>query len=196
MTHMTKQERKERTWKEIRESMLDAALSIAAREGWKGVTIRKIADDIGYSPPIVYEHFKNKEALLDTLVDRGFELLNVEFRKVRSLYADPKELLYNLSLVFWDFAYGRPELYQLMFSLERVVMHENAEAHLHMMLDVMTELNGNEPGEKVEALLMNWGCLIHGAIALMMKLPLPPTLQHMQPKQLFEGFVKRFVMTL
>ncbi|MEL6653646.1 MAG: helix-turn-helix domain-containing protein [Bacteroidota bacterium] len=54
-----------------REAIMEAALEIAREESWEKVTIRKIADRILYTPPIVYEHFKNKDDLLKQLVERG-----------------------------------------------------------------------------------------------------------------------------
>jgi len=38
------------------------------------VTIRKIADSIEYTPPIVYEHFENKEDLFKAVIDKYLDL--------------------------------------------------------------------------------------------------------------------------
>ena len=42
-------ERRLRAKEEMKQSILDAAREIAAKEGWQAVTIRKIADKIEYS---------------------------------------------------------------------------------------------------------------------------------------------------
>ena len=57
-------ERRDRERQELKQAILEAAREIAAREGWQAVTIRKVADRIEYSPPTIYEHFANKEAIL------------------------------------------------------------------------------------------------------------------------------------
>lgn len=63
--------RKEKT----REAIKQAAIKIAEEEGWNNVTVRKIADRVLYTPPIVYEFFENKDDLYRHLVIDGFKEL-------------------------------------------------------------------------------------------------------------------------
>jgi AcrR family transcriptional regulator len=51
------------------QSILQAAFTLAKTEGWASLSMRKIADAIEYSAPVVYDYFENKEAIL-------FEILN------------------------------------------------------------------------------------------------------------------------
>ncbi len=44
--------------------ILDAAMAIVRDEGWQELSIRKIADTIEYTPPVIYCYFLNKEAVL------------------------------------------------------------------------------------------------------------------------------------
>jgi AcrR family transcriptional regulator len=37
---------------------------LAKTEGWASLSMRKIADAIEYSAPVVYDYFENKEAIL------------------------------------------------------------------------------------------------------------------------------------
>ena len=57
-------ERRQREKESIRANILDAAFSLAKTEGWASLSIRKIADAIEYSAPVVYDYFENKEAIL------------------------------------------------------------------------------------------------------------------------------------
>ena len=50
-------ERKLRSREQTRSGIMQTAKTIARREGWQAVSIRKIADAIEYSAPIVYEYF-------------------------------------------------------------------------------------------------------------------------------------------
>lgn len=72
---MASKERREREKKELKQNILLAARSIASSEGWQSVTIRKIANQIEYSPPTIYEHFASKEAILLELMLEGNRLL-------------------------------------------------------------------------------------------------------------------------
>jgi AcrR family transcriptional regulator len=53
-----------------REQLLDAALEIIAREGYKAVSIEAIAREADVTRPVVYNVFDNLEALLFALLDR------------------------------------------------------------------------------------------------------------------------------
>jgi len=68
------EERRDRERQEMKQAILAAARDIAAQEGWQAVTIRKVADRIEYSPPMIYGHFENKDAVLLELMREGFRL--------------------------------------------------------------------------------------------------------------------------
>lgn len=51
-----------------REEILAAARAIGIREGWRAVTIRSVAHELGYASPLLYEHFRDKEDLLTEIV--------------------------------------------------------------------------------------------------------------------------------
>jgi AcrR family transcriptional regulator len=53
-----------------RERIVDSALALAAAEGLEAVTIRRLAQDQGVTPMALYWHFKDKERLLDGIVER------------------------------------------------------------------------------------------------------------------------------
>jgi AcrR family transcriptional regulator len=57
-------ERRQREKESIRANILQAAFTLAKTEGWGSLSIRKIADAIEYSAPVVYDYFENKEAIL------------------------------------------------------------------------------------------------------------------------------------
>jgi len=60
---------RERHKQELRQRIIAATKNIAFKEGgWQGVTIRKVAEQIEYSPPTIYEYFENKDALLCQLL--------------------------------------------------------------------------------------------------------------------------------
>ncbi|GAB6902835.1 TetR/AcrR family transcriptional regulator [Kineosporia succinea] len=52
-----------------RETIVASALALADAEGIGAVTIRRLATDHGVTPMALYWHFKDKEALLDGLVE-------------------------------------------------------------------------------------------------------------------------------
>lgn len=102
--------------RQMRERLLVAAREIAAEQGWQSVTIRRIADRLDYTSPLLYQHFQNKEALLYELLREGFRTLLVRLQDARD--TDPG--VESLALAYWKFAFTSPELYQVMHGLDGV----------------------------------------------------------------------------
>lgn len=53
-----------------REAVLDAALVIAARTGFSGLTMRGLAVELGVTPMSLYSHVSSRDVLLDLVADR------------------------------------------------------------------------------------------------------------------------------
>ena len=59
----------------VRESILAAAERVFAQEGESGLSIRRLAEEIDYSPSAIYKYFGSKEELLEELKNSFFERL-------------------------------------------------------------------------------------------------------------------------
>lgn len=55
--------------------ILDAAAGLFAREGFDGVPMRKIAQSVGVRESSLYNHFKSKQDILETLYDEFIRLV-------------------------------------------------------------------------------------------------------------------------
>ena len=110
-------ERRLRQKEEIRNNILNTAFQMVKEEGWQSLSIRKIADAIEYSVPVIYDHFENKEAILREFGKQGFELLIKRLTSASDKYEKPEEKLKAMADAYWNFAFRNTEFYQLMFSL-------------------------------------------------------------------------------
>jgi AcrR family transcriptional regulator len=114
---MKHHERRTREKQELRHQILRAARQIAVNEGWQAVTIRKIADQVEYSPAAIYEYFESKEAIIRTLMDEGFRTLLAELESLRVEETQPIAYVGTIGQAYWRFAWQNPELYQIMHGL-------------------------------------------------------------------------------
>ena len=110
-------ERKQRQKEEVRASILEAAWKLVNEEGWHALSIRKIADAIEYSVPVVYDHFENKDAIIAEFNKKGFQLLADQLLACRQQHTEPDQQLEAVGAGYWDFAFQHKQYYQLMFSL-------------------------------------------------------------------------------
>ncbi|WP_406113093.1 TetR/AcrR family transcriptional regulator [Streptomyces sp. NBC_01014] len=98
-----------RTFAEI----LETAGRMAEAEGWRAVTIRRIAAEIGYSTPVIYQHFPSKEAVLHTLLGQANGELAERMRA--AVAGEPASRGPHLAATaYLEFARSRPSLYQLI----------------------------------------------------------------------------------
>jgi AcrR family transcriptional regulator len=110
-------DRKQRQKEEVRASILDTAWQMVVTEGWQSFSIRKIADAIEYSVPVIYSHFENKDAILLEFNRKGFQLLAEALSKAKATEAEPANQLRAMGRAYWNFAFQNKEYYQLMFGL-------------------------------------------------------------------------------
>jgi AcrR family transcriptional regulator len=121
-------ERREREKQVTRESILTAAHQIARQEGWPALTIRKVADEIEYSAPMIYEYFANKEEILLELMRDGYQQLIASMQQARFSTEDRRERLFKIVDAYWAFARSNPELYQIMNGLAGVPLDSQETA--------------------------------------------------------------------
>jgi len=110
-------DRKLRQKEEVRLSILDAAWEMVVTEGWQSFSIRKIADAIEYSVPVIYSHFENKDAILLEFNRKGFRLLTESLKAAKAGRAHPADEIRAMGRAYWQFAFANKEYYQLMFGL-------------------------------------------------------------------------------
>lgn len=98
-----------------KERIFAAAKTVLAREGIAGLSIRKVAQRAGVSPMAMYNHYRDKDALLNALMEDGLAAWEQRARAIRA--KDPMEWLERLMDAFLDFALGEPHLFDAAFFL-------------------------------------------------------------------------------
>ncbi|QKG21221.1 Transcriptional regulator, TetR family [Actinomadura verrucosospora] len=88
---------------------------MAEAEGWEAVTTRRLADRVEYSQPVLYSHFKGKDAIVAAVAQDGFGELAGLLREARTARSAPEEALRAVAGAYLDFARERPALYDAMF---------------------------------------------------------------------------------
>jgi AcrR family transcriptional regulator len=107
-------ERRERVKSETRDKILDAARELFISHGYEGVTMRKVAEKIEYSPTAIYVHFADKEDLFHQLCNEDFERLAEVFQS-STMPLDPLERLREIGRLYVEFGVRYPNHYKLMF---------------------------------------------------------------------------------
>jgi AcrR family transcriptional regulator len=106
--------RRIREKQEVRLRVLDAARELFVRGGEEAVTLRRVAEQIEYSPTSIYLHFPNKETLIRELCAADFAAFSRVLNQAQRL-SDPLERLRKSALAYIDFGLQHPHHYRAMF---------------------------------------------------------------------------------
>ena len=72
-----------------------------------------MAQRVGVTPPSIYLHFNDKDALLDAVCARYFEKLDEEMQRAAAGQPTAIEVLRAQGLAYVRFAIATPELYRI-----------------------------------------------------------------------------------
>ncbi len=180
MTPIT--ERKQREKLEMRALILNTAMKLFLEEGFQNVSIRRLADEIEYSPATIYLYFKDKDEILFALHNRGFEIYLEEQEKLAAI-KDPIARLKKHAEVYFDFAMNHSELYDLMFILDRPPLKQDdcncadderhalplrAQMNFHTTVEECIKL-GYLKTDNVQAATFGLWASVHGMASLIIR---------------------------
>ena len=114
----------------------NASLKLFAQKGYRATTVREIARKIDIQQSAIYNHFKNKEAILDEIINNlsSSHLINLfEDKEPAEIYKKGKALLKQISNMFKLISYDTKTdllfrfMMQELFTNERIRVFYNEE---------------------------------------------------------------------
>lgn len=101
----------------LRDAILDAARDLLLETGYAGISMRKVADRIGYSATSIYLYFRNKDALFHALIDDGMARMHASIIEARQRADEPLDRLRAMCAAYVRFGLENPAYYEVMFTL-------------------------------------------------------------------------------
>lgn len=125
---MGSKERKERERRERQELILNTAAEIMKEEGIDNISIRKIAARIEYSPAIIYHYFKDKNEIINRLMQRGYQKILDGLSSALNPEDTPLERLEKLTRKYIEVSLQMPDEYKAaqLNSSPGVVLHTSS----------------------------------------------------------------------
>jgi AcrR family transcriptional regulator len=165
----------------LRDDIVDAAERLLMERGDEDlVSIRDIADAVGVTPPSIYLHFADKDALLLAVCERQFALLHEHLQQAEVGVDDPLEALGRRGRAYVEFGLEHPDAYRIMFmgrphreehhvdTVERAGMQAFA-SHV-AAVQRAADAGRLRPGtDVVAAAIFLWTC-VHGITSLLISL--------------------------
>jgi len=146
----------------LKQAATDAACDIVRTEGSDKLSMRRIADEVGVAHRALYNHFTDREAVLDAVAVRGFDELAEHVRESES-----KSTFISAYL---GFALSNALLYDVMMSRPHETMSDNPVLHraVHRTISLAMTLLGDTVNsyEENRSIVMKATMLMHGGILL------------------------------
>ena len=127
--------RREHEKEGLRRAILDAAAALFLEHGYEGLSMRQVAERIGYSATTIYRYYEDKDDLLLAIVHEGFLRFGQQLSKAAQSGADPRERLAALGHAYIEFGLKNPVYYQLMFMKRHDMMFESRTEEKAQMID-------------------------------------------------------------
>jgi AcrR family transcriptional regulator len=173
-------QRREHQKQELRQAILDAAADLFVEKGYDQFSLRQVAERIGYSATTIYLYFADKDDLLFTVVDQGFERFEAQLAAAAASTDDPLERLRAIGRAYVRFGNQNPVHYQLMFTQRsdflmqarsgeakpRVSAMQLVQQAVQQAMDAGVLL----PGDPVAVFDALWS-LTHGLVSLSISMP-------------------------
>jgi len=189
--------RRSRQREEARRAILDATEAILLEEGEERLSIRKLALRCGYTAPTIYHYFRDKDDLIDALLEERFSRLLQRLRRVQ-IGADPIANLREYSRAFLRFAMSNPTFYRVMIrgssdgGERKIRAAEEARDLLAKLLETLAEA-GRLWTNDFDAALQSLWAVLHGVVALRLgnpKYPWSKNLMEVALETVLRGLVR------
>lgn len=162
----------------LHDEILDAATDLLLETGHaKAVSIRSVAQRVGVTPPSIYLHFDDKDALLDAVCARYFERLDEEMQRVAADQTSALDVLRAQGLAYVRFATRTPELYRIATMGEGrpgsdvdATLASSAFKHMRASVQALMDEGVYAPGDPTAVALELWSAG-HGVAALLIAKP-------------------------
>lgn len=92
-----------------------AARRVLVKEGLNGLTVRRIAQEIGYSPGTLYNHFANLDDLVLQVNAETLDLLLARLRELETSESEPLPVLRAMARTYIAEIRAAPQLWSAVF---------------------------------------------------------------------------------
>jgi len=135
---------------ETEQKILDAALKVFAKEGYKGATTRSIADEAGFNELTLFRKFKNKENLYNTVLTKNIEKMLKDYEEsvfIDKKFENQRDFLEAYIKNLLKTMMNNFEVFYLSINEENKVLEPIMDKTIHVIGKYFEE---NIPGKKID----------------------------------------------
>jgi AcrR family transcriptional regulator len=167
---------REQNHAKVRQVILDAARELFAQEGVAGLSMRRLAEKIGYTPRTIYLYFTDKDDLLSELIEEEVGHLADHLEAASVKHRSPGQRLEAVALAYVAFGIEHPQAYEATFMVRshpmtresaRVGQHVQGKRMLDVLDRVVRESGRVTAGRNHQMTVQAFRCALHGVTSLL-----------------------------
>ena len=167
---------REQARENVRQAILDATRELFAKDGLAGVSMRNVADRIGYTPRTIYLHFSDKDDLLSELIEEDVGRLADRLEAAAARETDPDRRVNAVAFEYVRFGVENPHAYEAIFLRRRhpfsreaakLKRHVQGQRMLDVFSSVVQESESVAQGVDFHVVSQSLRCALHGVTSLL-----------------------------
>jgi AcrR family transcriptional regulator len=172
----TKAQLREQNQTNVRTAILDAARTLFATEGAAGLSMRRLAAKIGYTPRTLYLYFTDKDDLLSELIEEEVGRLADCLEVVAAKQRSPGSRLEAVALAYVAFGLEHPHAYEAIFMVRNHPMtrtsaalqqHVQGKRMMEVLERVVRESGRVAVARDSHVVVQALRCALHGVTSLL-----------------------------
>lgn len=161
----------------LKDKIVDAARKVLLSEGYRNLSLRKIAGSIDVSATSIYLHFENKDDLVHTLIGESIERLNRQLEVAAAEPGNPIAKLERLARAYVRFGMKHPREYQIIYLVSSDEMarypkkkFREARKGYEIVINVLEEAKkaGLTEGRKPRIAAYTFWAQLHGVMSVVL----------------------------
>jgi AcrR family transcriptional regulator len=164
----------------VRQAMLEAARELVTAEGYSGLSMRRLAHSVGYTPKTLYLYFADKDDLLSELIEADMGRLVDHLERAARDQADPARRLDAVALAYVAFGLHNPHAYEVIFMMrphpltrEALTLKQHVQGRRldNLLTSILHESGRVPPRLDMAVAVQALRCALHGVVALRLVRP-------------------------
>jgi len=187
----------------LREKILNTSRCLLYNNGYKALSMRAIAKEVGVTATSIYLHFENKDHLLHTLIEESIEELSVSIEERVDEQTSVVAQFETIIRAYSDFALSNSEKYEIIYmvrpeAMSRYPKFRRARRCYELLVKVIEQgviLGLMDEEDPLTSAYSIWGQL-HGVISVVLNQRLDSRIDKAQfieksIQNIIEGFLVR-----
>jgi len=167
---------REQARENVRQAILDATRELFAKDGLAGVSMRNVAERIGYTPRTIYLHFSDKDDLLSELIEEDLGRLADRLEAVTDRETDPDRRVHVVAREYVKFGVENPHAYEAIFlrrshpfsrEAAKLKRHVQGQRMLDAFFRVVQESGRVAEGADLQIVAQSLRCALHGVTSFL-----------------------------